>query len=187
MEKAAEHLGYKAALTGDRRDILSADHIILPGVGSFGKSMGRLNEYGLSEVIREAVSQQIPFLGICLGLQLLFEESDESPGVPGLGLLPGKIRKIPETGLKVPHIGWNSLTHPNPGRMFKEAEEEEYVYFVHSYYLEASDTGIVTAATEYATHIHAAVEKDNIFAVQFHPEKSSDTGLKMLRSFLEIR
>ena len=187
VEKAVEHLGYTALLTHDRSDLLNADSVILPGVGAFGDACSRLDEYEITPVIREVVEAGIPFLGICLGLQLLFEDSEESPGVPGLGLVGGHIRRIPDVGLKVPHIGWNSLKFPHSGRMFKGIEEGAYVYFVHSYFLEASDPDVVTATTEYAAHIHAAIEKDNVFAVQFHPEKSSDTGLKMLANFLEIR
>jgi len=187
VEKAIEHLGYQAKLTRDEKDILSADHVILPGVGAFGDAMNRLNEYGLVDVIRKVTEQDIPFLGICLGLQLMFDSSEESPGVNGLSLLSGKIKRIPDVGLKVPHIGWNSLNFPNEGRMFEGIPEDSYVYFVHSYYLEAKEPSIVTATTEYATLIHAAVEKGNVFATQFHPEKSSDIGLKMLKNFLDIK
>lgn len=186
VEKAVEHLGYEAKLTRDRDEILNADHVILPGVGSFGDAMKRLEEYGLVQIIKEVTAKGTPFLGICLGLQLLFDSSEESPGVKGLGLIPGKVVRIPDKGLKVPHIGWNSLEYPNPGRLFKDIPEETYVYFVHSYYLQAEDPSVVTATTEYAAHIHASVEKDNIFATQFHPEKSSDVGLKMLKNFLEL-
>lgn len=186
VEKAVEHLGYQAKLTRERADILAADHIILPGVGAFGDAMKRLGEYELTEVIRESTDANIPFLGICLGLQLLFESSEESPEATGLNILPGKIKRIPDKGLKVPHIGWNSLEYPNYGRLFEGIDEGAYVYFVHSYYLEAGDPSIVTATTDYATCIHASVEKNNIFATQFHPEKSSDTGLKMLENFLKL-
>ena len=138
-------------------------------------------------MIKEVVKKGTPFLGICLGLQLMFESSEESPGVEGLGLLPGKILKIPETpGMKVPHMGWNSLHLENDGRLFKGIAENSYVYFVHSYYLKAEEEQIVKASTEYTTHIHASVEKDNIFACQFHPEKSSDVGLKILKNFVEL-
>lgn len=128
-----------------------------------------------------------PFLGICLGLQLLFEESDEAPGVKGLSVLEGKIKRIPDSfGLKVPQIGWNSLHFDHAGKLFKGVDEGAYVYFVHSYYLEAADENIVTASTEYGVHVHASVEKDNVYACQFHPEKSSDEGLKMLKNFIEL-
>lgn len=134
--------------------------------------MQKLEDYGLTDVIREVAEKGTPFLGICLGLQLLFERSEESEGVDGLGILPGEILRIPEApGLKIPHIGWNSLSYPNPGRLFTGVKENSYVYFVHSYYLRSSDPSIVTAETEYGTRIHASVEKDNIFACQFHPEK----------------
>lgn len=188
VEKAIISLGAEAVLTRDPEVILNADHIILPGVGAFGDAMEKLHHYGLVEVIREAVKRQIPFLGICLGLQLMFESSEESPGVEGLSLLPGKIVKIPAgEGLKIPHIGWNSLTYPNQGRIYKGIPENSYVYFVHSYYLKADEEEIVTAATEYGTFIHASVEKGNVFACQFHPEKSSDVGLTILKNFISIK
>jgi len=187
VEKAVEHLGFKAALTRDRNDILNADSVILPGVGAFGDACKRLDEYELTPVIHEVADKNIPFLGICLGLQLLFESSEESPGVEGLKLVDGKIKRIPDTGLKVPHVGWNSLSLSGDGRMFKDIPDGSYVYFVHSFYLEAKDPSVVKATTTYGVDIHAAVEKDNIFAVQFHPEKSSDIGLRMLNNFLEIK
>lgn len=187
VEKAFLSMGEEAVITRDREVILGADRVILPGVGSFGDAMEKLHAYGLVEVIHEVVRREKPFLGICLGLQLLFERSDESDGVPGLGLLPGEILKIPDTpGLKIPHIGWNSLRFPNRGRLFEGIQEDAYVYFVHSYYLKAADEGIVTATTEYGTLIHASVEKDNIFACQFHPEKSSEVGLQILKNFIGI-
>lgn len=187
VEKALQYLGQEAVITRDADTILHADGVILPGVGAFGDAMAKLHSYGLVEVIRRTVEAQIPFLGICLGLQLLFESSDESPGVEGLHILDGKILRIPaQPGLKIPHIGWNNLSFPNAGRLFKGIPENSYVYFVHSYYLQASDPVIVTAATEYGTLIHASVEKDNVFACQFHPEKSSDVGMQILRNFIEI-
>lgn len=187
VEKAVALLGHEALVTREREEIVAADHVILPGVGAFGDAMDKLHSYGLVSVIQEAVDKKIPFLGICLGLQLMFESSEEAPGVDGLGLLPGKILRIPDgEDLKIPHIGWNSLTFPNPGRLFRGIAEGSYVYFVHSYYLKADEPQVVKAATEYGTLIHASVERDNIFACQFHPEKSSETGLKILQNFLEV-
>lgn len=187
VEKAFQFLGEEVVLTRDRNVILNADGVVLPGVGAFGDAMEKLHRYGLVAVIHEAVEKKIPFLGICLGLQLIFERSDESPGVEGLGLLKGEILHIPEeSGLKIPHIGWNSLKFLGKGRLFGGLEESAYVYFVHSYYLKAEDEGIVTAVTEYGTTIHASVEQVNLFACQFHPEKSSDTGLKILRNFISV-
>lgn len=188
VEKALQALGEEAIVTRDRETILKADRVILPGVGAFGDAMGKLKGYGLDNVIREVVAAGIPFLGICLGLQLLFERSDESEEVEGLGILPGEILRIPDApGLKIPHIGWNSLSFPHKGRLFQGIGDEPYVYFVHSYYLAARDEEIVAAQTEYGgTVIHASVEKDNVFACQFHPEKSSETGLAILRNFTAI-
>lgn len=187
VEKALKFLGQETAVTRDREVILKADKVVLPGVGAFGDAMEKLRQYGLEPVIREVAEAGTPFLGICLGLQLLFERSDETPGVPGLGILKGEILRIPESeGLKIPHMGWNSLTYPNEGRLFRGIPEDSYVYFVHSYYLKAADESIVTAAAEYGTSIHASVEKGNVFACQFHPEKSSETGLKILKNFVEL-
>lgn len=187
VEKAIQRLGEAVVLTRDREEILRADKVILPGVGSFGDAMSKIRQYGLEEVIHTVVERNTPFLGICLGLQVLFERSAETPGVEGLGILRGNILRIPEKeGLKIPHMGWNSLTFPTDGRLFRGIREETYVYFVHSYYLEAADDSIVTAATEYSTTIHASVEKDNIFACQFHPEKSSDTGMQILKNFIDL-
>ena len=187
VEKAVRYLGKEVTVTSEPEEILAADRVILPGVGAFGDAMKRLHAMGLVEVIRQVADRGTPFLGICLGLQLLFEKSEESPGVPGLGLLRGEILRQPELpGLKVPHIGWNSLKYPNPGRLFRGIPEDSYVYFVHSYYLKAQDEGIVTATTEYGTLVHASVESGNLFACQFHPEKSSETGLTILENFLSI-
>ncbi|MDE6925615.1 MAG: imidazole glycerol phosphate synthase subunit HisH [Acetatifactor sp.] len=187
VEKALQYLGQEVVITRDEDTILHADGVILPGVGAFGDAMEKLHSYGLVEVIRRTVAARIPFLGICLGLQLLFESSEESPGVEGLHILEGKILRIPvQSGLKIPHIGWNDLSFPNEGRLFQGIPENSHVYFVHSYYLQASDPEIVTAATVYGTYIHASVEKDNVFACQFHPEKSSDVGMRILRNFVSV-
>lgn len=197
VENALLLLGEKPVITRDPEEMRNADRIILPGVGSFGDAMQRIRQDGLEEVICTLARSGKPFLGICLGLQLLFEESEESPGVKGLGILKGKIRKIPETAeegqdypagesVKVPQIGWNSLSYPNPGRLFQGIPEHSHVYFVHSYYLRAADPSIVTAACSYSVRIDASVESGNLFACQFHPEKSEKTGLHILRNFLSI-
>ncbi|MCR1840497.1 imidazole glycerol phosphate synthase subunit HisH [Murimonas intestini] len=187
VEKALHYLGQESIITRDRDEILGADKVILPGVGSFGDAMGKIRDYGLEEVIHQVVEKDIPFLGICLGLQLMFESSEESPGVSGLGILKGRILRIPDKeGLKIPHIGWNSLHLTNNGRLFEGLEENSYVYFVHSYYLKAEEPEIVKASAWYGTDIHASVEKGNIFACQFHPEKSSDVGLHILKNFAEL-
>lgn len=187
VEKAFGALGQACVVTRDHDEIRRADKVILPGVGSFGMAMEQLRKYELDKVIREVTQEQKPFLGICLGLQLLFEGSEESGGIPGLHLLDGRILRIPDReGLKIPHIGWNSLELKNEGRLFAGLLGQPYVYFVHSYYLKAADESIVKAQTEYSVDIHASVEKGNIFACQFHPEKSSAVGLRILRNFAEI-
>ncbi len=187
VEKAFQSLGEEIVLTRDADVILGADAVVLPGVGAFGDAMEKLHRYNLVSVIKQVVAEKKPFLGICLGLQLMFEKSDESPGVEGLSILKGEILHIPEeSGLKIPHIGWNSLKFPNKGRLFEGIKEESYVYFVHSYYLKAADEHIVAATTEYGTLIHASVEQENVFACQFHPEKSSDVGLQILKNFVQI-
>ena len=185
--KAIQALGQDAVLTRDIAKIKSAEKVILPGVGVFGDAMEKLKKYELVDVVHETINSGKPFMAICVGLQLLFDSSEESTGVKGLSVFPGQIKRIPATdGLKVPQIGWNSLHLERDSRLFKGIKEGAFVYFVHSYYLAAQDESIVTATTEYGTHIHAAVEKDNVFATQFHPEKSSEVGLTILKNFLEI-
>ena len=187
VEKALQKLGADVVITKDPQEILSAEKVILPGVGAFGDAMNNLKKYGLDEVIRQVVAKGTPFLGICLGLQLLFERSDESPEAVGLGILKGEILRIPDAeGLKIPHMGWNSLHLQNEGRLFQGLPEQSYVYFVHSYYLKAAEPEIVKATTDYSVNIHASVEKGNVFACQFHPEKSSDVGLQILKNFVEL-
>ena len=187
VEKALASLGEETVITRNFKEILNADKVILPGVGSFGDAMAQLKKYELDKVVHEVAEKKTPFLGICLGLQLLFESSEETPGVEGLHLLDGHILRIPEAeGLKIPHIGWNSLDFPNKGRLFEGLAEQSYVYFVHSYYLKAAEESIVTATTEYGAHIHAAVEKENNCACQFHPEKSSTVGLQILKNFAKL-
>ena len=187
VQRACAHLGYEYKLTRDRNEILDADHVILPGVGSFGKAMENLHAYGIDEVLYEVREKGTPILGICLGLQLFFEESEESPGVAGIGVLKGSIKKIPAGEYKkIPHMGWNSLAFPNKGRLFNGIDEGAFVYFVHSFYLEAADRNSVTATCDYNVLIDASVENDNVFACQFHPEKSGAVGLKILENFINI-
>lgn len=188
VEKALVSLSQDACITRDKNKILSADHVILPGVGAFGDAMDKLEKYDLIQVIEDVCKAGTPFLGICLGLQLMFDRSEEAPGIKGLSLLDGDIIKIPNGEYKkIPHMGWNSLELAGDGKLFKGINNEAYVYFVHSYYLKAKDESIVKATTEYNVKIHASVEKDNIFACQFHPEKSSVVGLKMLENFINIK
>ncbi len=188
VEKALKFLGEEALITREKEQILNADKVILPGVGSFGDAMNKLHHYQLVETIKQVVAKGTPFLGICLGMQLLFERSDESDGVEGLKLLKGEILRIPEgENLKIPHMGWNSLTIKPQAKLFKGLpDQSSFVYFVHSYYLKAKEETDVVATTYYSTLIHAAVEKDNIFGCQFHPEKSSDVGLTILKNFAAL-
>ena len=183
VEKALQKLGADVVITKDAETILNAEKVILPGVGAFGDAMANLNKYNLVTVIKQVVEKGIPFLGICLGLQLLFDRSDETSGVEGLGILKGEVLRIPDhEELKIPHMGWNSLHLQNDGRLFEGLSEDSYVYFVHSYYLKAEEPEIVKATAEYGVTIHASVEKGNVFACQFHPEKSSDVGLQILKN-----
>ena len=185
VEKALDFLGESVVVTRDKQTILQADRVILPGVGAFGDAMEKIRQYQLESVLKEVVQNGTPFLGICLGLQLLFDSSEETPNAKGLGILKGKIVHIPDAKLKVPQIGWNSLHFPKNGRLFEGISENAFVYFVHSYYLQAEED-IVTATTEYGVEIHASVEKGNVFACQFHPEKSSKVGLRMLENFIRV-
>ena len=187
VSKALAHIGCDCFVTRDKDEILKADSAVLPGVGSFGDTVDSLNKYGIKDAIREYIASGKPFLGICLGMQLLFPASEESPAAAGLGIYDGSISRIPNgEGLKIPHMGWNSLEINPKSRLFKGIEKNPYVYFVHSYFLHASDRELVAATAEYGVTIDAAVERGNVFATQFHPEKSGETGLQILRNFAEI-
>ncbi len=187
VEKAFEYLGQRAVITRDRDMIMASDKVVLPGVGSFGDAMNKIREYRLENVIYDIIDKGTPFLGICLGLQLLFKTSEESPDATGLGILDGRIIRIPDRPeLKIPQIGWNSLKINPKARLFQGLPENPYVYFVHSYYLKAEHEEDVAASTFYGVDIHASVEHGNVFACQFHPEKSSEVGLKILKNFIEL-
>ena len=187
VAKALTHIGCDCLVTRNKDEILKADGAVLPGVGSFGDTVDSLNKYGIKDAIKEYIASGKPFLGICLGMQLLFPASEESPGAAGLGIYDGSISRIPNgEGLKIPHMGWNSLEINPKSRLFKGIEKNPYVYFVHSYFLHASDRELVAATAEYGVTIDAAVERGNVFATQFHPEKSGETGLQILRNFAEI-
>ena len=188
VEKALDHLGAEKIITGDPDVIRSADRVILPGVGSFGSAMESLKSHGLDRTVKEVAASGTPLLGICLGLQMLFDSSEEAPGVPGLSILPGRIVRFPsDCGLKIPHMGWNSLHFPKKSALFEGVGEGAYVYFVHSYYLQAEDPEAVAAESEYGVTFHAAVSRGNVFGCQFHPEKSSDVGLAILKNFISVK
>ena len=186
VKNALDFLGAESKITGSTSEILSADKVILPGVGAFGSAMNALTASGLNEVIFEVADKGTPLLGICLGLQLMFEKSEEAPDVKVLGLFKGTIVKIPDRGLKIPHMGWNSIEVVKDSRILNNIGENPFVYFVHSYYLNASDEGVVSAYTDYGERLGIAVEKDNVFATQFHPEKSGETGMKILKNFINL-
>ncbi len=187
VQKALQYLGEDAVITRDEREILSADRVILPGVGAYGDAMKRLEEYGLDDILKKVADEGIPLLGICLGLQLFFDHSEENGGADGLGLMQGQIIRIHYApGLKIPHMGWNSITETPGTRLLAGIPDGSYVYFVHSYYLRAQNPSEVAATTEYGVKIDAAVEKDNIFACQFHPEKSGEVGLEILKNFIAV-
>ncbi len=187
VKNALDFLGAESCVTGNAEEILNADKVILPGVGAFGDAMECLRKSGLEDAVKEAAGSGKPFLGICLGLHLLFEESEESPNVRGLGIFKGRIVKIPESSmLKIPHMGWNSITIVKDSKILKDIGESPYVYFVHSYYVKPECADIVSAYTEYGQNLAVAVERDNIFATQFHPEKSGDMGMTILKNFIKL-
>lgn len=185
VKKALDFIGAKSIITADENEINAASHIILPGVGSFGDAMHSIREKGLEDVIKKSADGSKHFLGICLGLQLLFESSEESPGVDGLGIFKGKIVTIPkDNGLKVPHIGWNSVSLKQTDGIFENLRDNSYFYFVHSYYLKDADEKVVAGTTEYGVPIQCAIQQGRVSATQFHPEKSSEAGLTILRNFV---
>ena len=186
VKNALDFLGAQSVITGNADEILKADKVILPGVGSFGDALFSLRKNGLDKVVKEVVKNKTPLLGICLGLQMMFEESEESPGVEGLGIFKGKIVKIPDTGLKIPHMGWNNITLTKDSALLGQKNNSPYVYFVHSYYLTTPQQDVVSAYTEYGKTLAIAVEKDNVFATQFHPEKSGDAGMEILKNFINL-
>lgn len=188
VEKALQYLGMEPVITRDLETIHRADHVIVPGVGAFGDAMEKMNHYHLTEELRKVAQKGTPIMGICLGLQLFFKQSEEAEQqVEGLGLLPGKIVRFPDKeGFKIPHMGWNSIKINPSSRLLKGIPEDSYMYFVHSYYLQAEREEDVAATTDYIVRVHAAVEHDNVFATQFHPEKSGDVGLQILKNFTAL-
>ena len=187
VRNALDFIGCPGTITSDPAEILSADGIILPGVGAFGSAMAEMERKGLTETVKSAAKSGKPFIGICAGMQLLFEESEESPGVPGLGVLRGKVLLFPaDKGLKIPHMGWNSIRTKKESRLLGKLSGSPYMYFVHSYYVKAEDQEMVSALSDYGTTFDAAVEQENLFGCQFHPEKSGTEGISILRRFAEL-
>ena len=184
VQKAFAFLGAESCITGDAKQIMSADKVVLPGVGAFGDCMLTLKKTGLIPVLRD-VSQKKPFLGICLGLQLMFEESEENPGIEGLSIFKGKIKKINAPQLKIPHMGWNKLSLRSSSPLLQEAGDE-YVYFVHSFHAEPEDRSIITSVCDYGIEVTASVGRGKVQAFQFHPEKSSRVGMRLLKNFVEL-
>lgn len=205
VEKALEHLGASVTRTRDAGKILDADHVVLPGVGAFGECMKNLTQYGLIDPIKKAVSSGKPFLGICLGLQLLFDESEESmddgdkepssssKNIEGLGIIKGRVLKFKEmtapddSKLKIPHMGWNSIIKKKDSPVLKDVADGSYFYFVHSYYAAPEDQSVTLTETEYGITFTSSIAKDNVLACQFHPEKSQDVGLALLKDFIELK
>lgn len=184
---ALRYIGCEAEITNDAQVLMESGAAILPGVGAFGDAADSLRNSGLWQPALDYIESGRPFLGICLGMQLLFEESEETPGVSGLGVFPGKICRIPDgEGLKIPHMGWNSLDIQKQDGLFANVPQQSYVYFVHSYYLHSSEREIVSSCTTYGVQIDASVQSGNVFGAQFHPEKSGEAGLQMLRNFANI-
>lgn len=187
VANALQHTGATTRLVTTPEEILTAEKLILPGVGAFRDAMAHLQEQGMVQPIRDYAASGRPLLGVCLGMQLLFETSEEAPGTPGLGIFPGTVLRFPaDSGLKVPHMGWNTLDVNPASRILANLGAEPYVYFVHSYYVQPKDPAITAATTSYGLNFTSAVEKDNIAGVQFHPEKSQETGQQILRNFTAI-
>jgi glutamine amidotransferase len=182
-EKALQHLGADAQLTGDAREIAGAPGVVLPGVGAFGACMDALRRGGLEDVCKQAATDGRPFLGICIGMQMCFDGSDESPEVPGLGIVAGRITKLPP-GLPRPQIGWNTVEFAPWSRLGAGLPDPPWLYFVHSYVAEPADAAVVCGRSDYGVRFAAAIEAGSVWATQFHPEKSGTTGLALLANFV---
>ena len=184
VSKAFEAVGAEVLLSSDISELEKADAVVLPGVGNFGDGMKHLSESGLDKFVLSTIESGKPFMGICLGMQLLMEESEEAPGVKGLSVFKGKVPHFPDMGMKIPHMGWNDVTITDSARArFEGVPDNSYFYFVHSYYVAPEDSSIVACKCDYGIEFTAAISKDNIFATQFHPEKSQECGLNLLKNF----
>jgi glutamine amidotransferase len=187
VEKALARVGADVRIVSDRKSVLTADALVLPGVGAFGDCMANLEKIGLIEAIGEFIATKRPFLGICLGFQALFESSEEAPGVKGFALFPGTVPRFAVNGLKVPHMGWNELRiRQGDCPLLKDVADNSYVYFVHSYYCKPKNASVVCGTTDYGIEFCSMLWANNVFATQFHPEKSQAVGLKMLENFVRL-
>jgi imidazole glycerol-phosphate synthase subunit HisH len=184
VQKGLERAGFAAAVTRDPERIAAAAGVVLPGVGAFGACMDNLRSFGLVDAVRGIIARGTPFLGICLGMQLLFEESEEFGPVPGMGIFPGRVVRFAETAdLKVPHMGWNQIRKRQAAPHLDGVADGAYVYFVHSYYVVPADAALIATSTEYGVEFASAIARDNVFATQYHPEKSQAVGLRVLENF----
>lgn len=192
VQKSLERMGATTLVSSRPEDIAKATALILPGVGSFGAAMTNLKKYGLDTVIKDKVAHGIPFLGICLGLQVLFEKGEESPDIPGLGILKGTVphfhstKGFPKKELTIPHMGWNQVVYNKDSRLFQDIPNSSFFYFVHSYQVAPKDKDVIIGHCDYGGPVVAAIEKDNVFATQFHPEKSSPWGMIVLKNFMAL-
>jgi glutamine amidotransferase len=189
VEKALEVAGGKIRVVSDRKGIEGCDKLVFPGVGSFGDAMKELKARRLIDPIKDAIKSGKPFLGLCLGLQLLFKKSEEAPGVRGLGILEGEVKRFRPGALKVPHMGWNNIEirgQMPENRILDKISNNSYMYFVHSYYVKPEDKGVVLTTTDYGIKFVSAVARNNIYGLQFHPEKSQVVGLKILKNFVRL-
>lgn len=185
VQKALQNCSADVRITSNPADLAKADKVIFPGVGAFGKAKESFEKYGFVDAVFEFIKTGKPFLGICLGMQLMFESGEENPGVPGLGLFKGHVRRFPRD-IKVPHLGWNELVQVGESPLWNDLPSDAYFYFAHSYFIDPEDRSIIVGETDYFGRVPVAIRHENVFGVQFHPEKSQQHGLHVLRNFVEL-